>query len=32
VDEGGNKNTQKKDIEKAKQYWQNYTDRKKQEN
>ena len=29
---GGTKNTQSKDIEKAKQYWQDYKDRKKQEN
>jgi putative addiction module killer protein len=28
---GGNKKTQRKDIEKAKQYWQDCTDRKKQE-
>lgn len=28
---GGNKKTQRKDIEKAKQYWQDYKDRKKQE-
>jgi putative addiction module killer protein len=28
---GGNKKTQKKDIEKAKKYWQDYKNRKKQE-
>jgi len=28
---GGNKKTQMKDIEKAKKYWQDYKDRKKQE-
>ena len=28
---GGNKKTQSKDIEKAKKYWQDYKDRKKQE-